>query len=75
LIQAARNGAAQLQSAPQHSLNGSQAEEFETMSETTRYTSENGAVDWRGLADEIFPVDALRTSPTVSFLAVLGNSV
>ena len=45
------------------------------MSETTRYTSENGAVDWRGLADEIFPVDALRTSPTVNFLAVLSTSV
>jgi hypothetical protein len=32
------------------------------MSETTRHTSGNDAIDWRGLADEIFPADALRTT-------------
>jgi hypothetical protein len=41
------------------------------MSEATRFTAENDAVDWRGLADQIFPADALRTAPTVNPLAVV----
>jgi hypothetical protein len=41
------------------------------MSEATRFTPENDAVDWRGLADQIFPADALRTAPTVNPLAVV----
>jgi hypothetical protein len=32
------------------------------MSEATLYTPENGAIDWRALADEVFPADALRTA-------------
>jgi hypothetical protein len=40
------------------------------MSETT-YNLENDAVDWRDLADQIFPADALRTAPTVNPLAVV----
>jgi hypothetical protein len=45
------------------------------MSEATRYIPENDAVDWRGLADQIFPVDALLTVPAVNPLAVLRSSV
>lgn len=45
------------------------------MSEETRHTSENDAVDWRGLADQIFPADALRTAPAAIFLAVVTNSI
>jgi hypothetical protein len=41
------------------------------MSETTRYNFENDAVDWRDLADQIFPADALRTAPTVHPLAAV----
>jgi hypothetical protein len=41
------------------------------MSEATRFTPENDAVDWRDLADQIFPADALRTAPTVNPLAVV----
>jgi hypothetical protein len=44
------------------------------MFDATVYTFENDSVDWRGLADQIFPADALRTAPTVNFLAVLANS-
>jgi hypothetical protein len=44
------------------------------MSEATRYTPENDAVDWRGLADQIFPADVLRTAPAVNPLALLRNS-
>jgi hypothetical protein len=41
------------------------------MSEATRYNLENDAVDWRDLADQIFPADALRTAPTVHPLAAV----
>jgi hypothetical protein len=44
------------------------------MSEATRYTPENDAIDWRDLADKIFPVEALRTAPAVTPLTVLSNS-
>jgi hypothetical protein len=45
------------------------------MSEATRYTPENDAIDWRALADQLFPAEALRTAPTFNPLAVLGNTV
>ena len=45
------------------------------MFEATRYTPENDAIDWRALADELFPADALRTAPSVIALAVLTNSL
>jgi hypothetical protein len=45
------------------------------MSEATRYTPETDAVDWRALADQLFPVEALRTAPVFNPLAVLRNSV
>ncbi len=45
------------------------------MSEATRYAPENDAVDWRALADQLFPVEALRTAPTFNPLAVVRNSV
>jgi hypothetical protein len=45
------------------------------MSETTRYTPENDAIDWHALADQLFPADALRTAPAVNPLAVIGNSL
>jgi hypothetical protein len=45
------------------------------MSEATRYTSENDAVDWRGLADQIFPADELRTVPAVNFFAVARSNI
>jgi hypothetical protein len=45
------------------------------MSKATGYTPENDAVDWRDLADQIFPLEALRTEPAVHPLAVLGNSI
>jgi hypothetical protein len=32
------------------------------MPEATRHSSENDAIDWRDLADQIFPADALRTT-------------
>ena len=44
------------------------------MSEATRYTPENDAVDWSALADLLFPVEVLRTAPAFNPLAVLGNS-
>jgi hypothetical protein len=43
------------------------------MFDTTVFVSENDAVDWRGLADEIFPSDALRTVSAVNPL-VFTNS-
>ena len=45
------------------------------MSEGTRYAPENDAVDWRVLADQLFPVEALRAAPTFNPLAVVRNSV
>ena len=45
------------------------------MFEAARYTTENDAVDWRGLADQIFPADALRTAPAVNPLAAIRSSV
>jgi hypothetical protein len=43
------------------------------MFEATGYTPENDAVDWRGLADQIFPVDALPTASAVNPLAVVRS--
>jgi hypothetical protein len=31
------------------------------MSETTLHATEKDAVDWRALADQVFPAEALRT--------------
>jgi hypothetical protein len=45
------------------------------MFEATRYIPENDAVDWRVLADQLFPVEALRAAPTFNPLAVVKNSV
>jgi hypothetical protein len=45
------------------------------MSEVTRFTPEMDAVDWRGLADQIFPVESLLTAPAFNPLAVLTNRV
>jgi hypothetical protein len=44
------------------------------MSEVTRYTPENDAVDWSALADRLFPAELLRTAPAFNPLAVLRNS-
>ena len=41
------------------------------MFEATRYIPESDAVDWRGLADQIFPAEALETLPVFNPLAVL----
>ena len=35
------------------------------MFEATRYIPENDTVDWRELADLVFPADALRPAPAV----------
>jgi hypothetical protein len=43
------------------------------MSEATRYTPENDAIDWRALADELFPAEALRTAAAANPLVVVGN--
>lgn len=43
------------------------------MSEVARNTPEKAAVDWRKLADKVFPADALRSAPTVNPLAVVSN--
>jgi hypothetical protein len=40
------------------------------MSEATLYTPENAAIDWRALADEVFPADALRTAEVFNPLAM-----
>jgi hypothetical protein len=45
------------------------------MSETVRHTPENDAVDWRALADQLFPADALRAAPPFNPLAVVRSSV
>jgi len=45
------------------------------MPEATRYAPENDAVDWRALADELFPAEALRPAPAFNPLAVVRNSV
>jgi hypothetical protein len=44
------------------------------MSEATRYAPENDAVDWRALADQLFPVEALRPAPTFNPLARVRDS-
>jgi len=45
------------------------------MSEATRDTPENDAVDWHALADQLFPADALRTAPALfNPLALVRNS-
>lgn len=43
------------------------------MSEATRYTAENDAIDWRALADELFPADALRPAPVTYPLVMVSN--
>jgi hypothetical protein len=43
------------------------------MSETTHYIPENHSVDWRALADDLFPVDALKTAPAVNALVIAGS--
>jgi hypothetical protein len=45
------------------------------MFEATRYTPENDAVDWRALADELFPAEALRTAPSVNPLVAVGHRI
>jgi hypothetical protein len=45
------------------------------MSKATGYTPENDAVDWRDLADQLFPLEALRTEPAVHPLAMVRNSI
>jgi hypothetical protein len=35
------------------------------MSEVALYTPETDAVDWRELADQVFPAEALRPTPPV----------
>jgi len=47
------------------------------MFDTTRYTTENDAVDWSALADELFPAEALRMAPVPAFnpLAMVRTSV
>jgi hypothetical protein len=45
------------------------------MSEATVYIPENDAVDWSALADQLFPVEALRTAPTLNPFAMVRNSL
>jgi hypothetical protein len=45
------------------------------MSEATHYAAENDAVDWRALADQLFPVEALRTAPAFNPLAMVRDSI
>jgi hypothetical protein len=35
------------------------------------YATENDAVDWRELADQVFPADALLTGPPVNSLVFI----
>jgi hypothetical protein len=44
------------------------------MSEATRYTPENDAVDWSALADQLFPAEVLRTAPALNPLAMVRNT-
>ena len=44
------------------------------MFDTTVFVSENDAVDWRGLADQIFPQDALRTASSINPLVFTGSA-
>jgi hypothetical protein len=44
------------------------------MFEATRYTPENDAVDWHALADQLFPVEALRSVTAFNPLAMVSNS-
>jgi hypothetical protein len=45
------------------------------MSEATVYIPENDAVDWSALADQLFPVEALRTAPAFNPFAMVRNSL
>jgi hypothetical protein len=36
------------------------------MPDVTHYSPENDAVDWHALADQLFPAEALRTTPAVN---------
>jgi hypothetical protein len=42
------------------------------MSEVTRYAPEKNALDWRKLADVIFPADALQPAPRALVVAGAG---
>jgi hypothetical protein len=44
------------------------------MFEATRYTTDNDAIDWRDLADEIFPVEVLRAAPVFNPLAMVRKT-
>jgi hypothetical protein len=44
------------------------------MFDTTVFVSENDAVDWRGLADQIFPQDALRAASAINPLVFTGSA-
>jgi hypothetical protein len=45
------------------------------MSDATRYTPEDDAVDWSALADQLFPTEALWTAPAVNPFVVARNSL
>lgn len=38
-------------------------------------TTENDAVDWSALADQLFPAEALLTAPAFNPLAMVRNSL
>jgi hypothetical protein len=42
------------------------AQSSSTMSDIALYTPETDAVDWRELADQVFPAEALRTAPAIN---------
>ena len=44
------------------------------MFDATRYTTDNDAVDWGALADQLFPAEALVTAPAINPLAVFRYS-
>jgi hypothetical protein len=43
------------------------------MFDATSYTTENDAVDWHALADQLFPVEALQSAPAFNPLAVFRS--
>jgi len=45
------------------------------MPKATHYSPENDAVDWHELADQLFPVEALRTAPAVNPLALVRTNI
>jgi hypothetical protein len=44
------------------------------MSEAVHYIPDNDAIDWRALADQLFPAEALRTAPSVHPPTVFRSS-